>query len=224
MPIVSTRLRAAIRINGVSEKKLATAIGVSQQRLNRFARGEGKRCRQSMRDALAERLGVNPDWLGGELKWLPFASYFEGADPDALALSQLVEARFTNTFEKAFRRDMRREYPDSDVEVAKYKEWGWIAVASIPELTDPQGWRNLLLRWEGDLPWRLTPDLDDATEALAKAFMIILEPWLKDRASLDMRGLVNLFHLFDKKEPVEKKRTSKKKSVKKTARQKAAKK
>lgn len=72
VPVSGEHVAAAVSERNLSVAEIARRIGVPQPTLHYIVAGKTKRCRRSVRDALANELGVLSGWLGGDLESGPF--------------------------------------------------------------------------------------------------------------------------------------------------------
>ncbi len=87
VPIVGTRVDAALRWRGKSQDEAAKAAGVTRQAVSLIASGKTGKCRQSVRSAIAQLCGrpITASYLGGEetLALPPLPMMPSGGEPAA---------------------------------------------------------------------------------------------------------------------------------------------
>lgn len=193
VPVLSHKLRSAIREAGVSENVLAKELGIKQQTLNDICRGRCKSCRSSMLDRFATRLGVTTAWLSGESRTLPGASHdlvevldLENDAVDEVSSVQIAQSRFWQKCRKAWRRDHRHRSGQLDVRKPGKLEAEFFV--SIMTLLHPVEWRLRLLAPSGHHPASPT-EWAGITPPLADALEVILQPWFEGKAKLDYGAL-----------------------------------
>lgn len=213
-PIVAERLRAALRAAGLTQSEAARRAGVPQPTLNAYVTGTRGRCHRSVRVKLEDLLDVPPGWLaGGSLNQLPpqavralDRAIFDrvAADepvPDSTSWAASLEndppgvvltlVRFRRLVLGRLHRDLVTPNPDH-VQTIQERD----AVAhQLLDLVDARHWRARLLPQHPAGGALGDADVEAATQALAKAFELVLGPWLDGSSSagqLDRSALAAL--------------------------------
>lgn len=199
-PIVAARLRLALTAADLTESEAARRAGISQPAVNTYLQSTRTHCRHSTLVKLAHLLGVNPKWLaGGSLNPLtPQAqramdrAIFEraGRDDESPAAYQswldslnekppgevLTVMRFGARVLERLQRDPAPAGGDG-VQAAQERP---AVMWQLVDLLDVRHWRGRVLHTEGTCEGG---DVEAGTRALAKAFELVLAPWLDDRSS-----------------------------------------
>jgi len=190
------RLRAAYQACGFgSWLELSKFAGVTHPTISRhLSRGSWKANPQTVK-RLAKALQVQPEWLTGERKDLPFVPQF--AVPGAKTGPSLWEepsefaVRFSwlmQRIETAILRDLDQlcgvEGRDA------YRSWGEALLNVFSELSNAIAWRSVTLKASPFGNWDAVLDSDD--HLCIKWLTYILEPWLVGEAYLNagtLRGV-----------------------------------
>ncbi len=201
VPVVADRLNAAIRLRGLSVNGLAKAAGIQQATVDLVVRGVSRKTQEDRLARIADVLQVPFEWLTGEWRLLPHAFYPKDVvdgqkEPTLPSLEQLVEHDFNSRCAGAVARD----WPKDDQ--------AWLLEAVLQTLIAPGSWRHLLVRSRPNPTPRVRrrPSAEEVSRlnqeaaererqammCLSKAFQIILGPWLKGDAALDVRALQRL--------------------------------
>jgi transcriptional regulator with XRE-family HTH domain len=192
--VVWERLRAALDSRGLNPSQLAERTGDNQQTIDYIVRGKTRRTRKGRLRAVASELEVPWSWLSGDMKSLPFSGHYlpeeesTGENPDLPSSTQLALNHLWERFRERCGRDVHGESDScsDSSEDGTPDAWVWIWDVVLHELTDPLFWRAKLLLSYYEPPDRLTPELAQATVALAKGMERVLEPWFEGRAALNL--------------------------------------
>lgn len=204
VPIVDRRVSAALRWRRKSEAEAAKAAGVSRQAINNIANGKAKKCRRSVRDAIAKLCGspITPKYLGGEtdLKIPPLSfapsgrlsgtlMEIDAAGIASSAMGQLAEAAPQYELEgfalgRAIRSAANR---NKELAIELYP----------PDLEHTARWMVSLYLWreyifgEQAAVGGATYSSDASAFAYhaGEAFAILLRPWYEGRVQLRRRML-----------------------------------
>lgn len=182
--------------------ELARRVGDSPETINLIVRGDTKRCRSRRLKRIARAIGCTDlDYLMGKTNHLQNARYHVKRDvggraqraPDgALILeedledpteTQLAQAEFLGPCRESITVDFQ---PQSESD----NEWRVVHLL-LARLIDPKGWRRQLT--DRGQPMS-EEEQTEATEALARAFGIVLRPWLTAPAgeALEIEELARL--------------------------------
>ena len=199
MPIRGDRLRAVLRRDQLTVAGFARKHGIQQQTLDYIYRGKTKRCRESLIARLSYALAVPEHWLTGEIDTI-----------DALANTTVaaVEDRYVAAFPLAW-RDLRAQINDvADRERLPRATRDRIEIAML-QLTNPRMWSWTLFGLDprksatehgpvtqyedAGVPRSAASvgaELDDWLRAtLADVLSVILLPWFRKEATLNVRAL-----------------------------------
>lgn len=191
VPIRGDLLKALIRRAGYTVMGFAKEVGEDQRTLDSIVRGQVKRCRKSRRDRLAKKFGVPPEWLGGEQRYLGYASYFVGDEPDVPAAWQFAQHRLAEQCVQAWWRDMVAAHPELANTAAEDRErmimrlpWHLFYGLLVGEV-----WRSQLLtdRPTGCAQTLSAENRDEFTTCLVTALKCLLQPWFDGEAQLEYR-------------------------------------
>jgi len=185
VPIDGQLLKALLGLRGISSRQFAALLGVVDDhkvvvsRIHFITSGRTKRCRRSLRAAMANRLRVRARWLGGERPELPGGGLLGTANRLVSPRAYFAQYALLAAVEDRLARDP--EWPgDERTQLNR----------ALLAFLNPRAWRAALLRWapprrgpEGD---RLTSrrdvrpeEMERAVPALAEALGVILAPWLE---------------------------------------------
>ncbi len=202
--------KAALRLSKYeTPNQLAEATGISHVAIGKILSGETKHPHRPTLETLESALQIPPGWLMNRARTLSFMRTPMGYDEEGfpmyptsyedLQLVHLVEARFLTRCYDALIRDLEQRYGDrKKAEAAYYDDKLWLILeGSMRGLVNIAKWRR---KFFPDRPKKvvraprgriaIAPRVDEGVEALAKAFEIILAPWL-ERADvkLDLRAV-----------------------------------
>jgi hypothetical protein len=192
VPIIGERVQSALRRRGMTPRRLATVSGELPQTIHLIVAGKTHKCRRSRRDAVAAALRVPAEWLSSQEMHLPYTSDGFGEDLNDPTRAQLAQSEFLRLCVPALQRDIERTWPDSN---DRDSHWG-LATLEVPmrllELIRPTYWRNLFLAPLGrNSVYASTlskEQVEEATEALARAFVIVLSDWFAGLRTFDFQA------------------------------------
>jgi transcriptional regulator with XRE-family HTH domain len=195
VPILGRRVRSALRQRRMTAGGLARKTGELPQTIHQIVAGKTRHCRRRRRDALAGALGVPPDWLSHQEVGLTYSYSFGGIEAacDDPTLAQLAESEFLGRCVKALGRDLEKTSPDPELK----RLWWVLATLDAPmrfaELIRPTFWRELLLApvARNDAPRSCLTEaqIEEATDAFARAFTIVLGDWFEGRRMIDFKAI-----------------------------------
>lgn len=181
VPIRGDRVRAALKRADMTVSALARRVGASQARLDLIVRGKTKRCRRSVRAAIANAFAVTVGVLGDETDRNVLPPQFRDWEEQDLVETPLAFRVFWRAQCKAATRDKLAVYADG-------------YVPGLDQLVNPAYWRSRLLAMpEGEESLTLEglspADRDHVGALLADAMLLILKPWFVGQARLKTRAL-----------------------------------
>jgi hypothetical protein len=204
VPIVNRRVSAALRWRRKSEAEAAKAAGVTRQAVSNIANGRARKCRRSVREAIAKLCGppITAKYLGGEtdlkippLSFAPSGRLrskimgIDGAGFATTAMGQLAESAPQYELEglalgRAIRSAAKRN-----------KEFA--TELDPPDLEHTARWMVSLYLWReyvfGDQAAlggsTYSSDASAFAYHTAEAFSILLRPWLEGRVRMRPRML-----------------------------------
>ncbi len=198
------RLQARIDHLGTSANRLANSNalrktpGANQRTLSSFLTGRTNTLRRSVVEKLAEEVAVDVRWLTGETD-LPNRSWTINeagehvplGDPDAPPKTQLEQGALLLACREALNRQIQEGRFGADLMDQYYN-----ILPAVQRLTQPSTWEAKLLVHDvqdTDYPVTAQDDWDEAGTALARAFRVILGPWLRGQASINHQALLGVF-------------------------------
>jgi hypothetical protein len=202
--IVDRRVSAALRWRRKSEAEAANAAGITRQAINNIVNGKTRKCRRSVRDAVAKLCGapITSKWLGGEtdLKIPPLSfapsgrlgSALMGIDGAGFASSgmgQLADAAPQYELEGFALGRAIKSTANRNMELA--------GELNPPDLEHTARWMVSLYLWreyvfgEQAAVGGATYSSDASAFAYhtAEAFAILMRPWFEGRVKMRPRML-----------------------------------
>lgn len=210
VPISGVWLDAALQDRQISRREAARRLkrqGINEksQTLDNIAAGKQRKCRATLRMALAELTGVSEKFLAGGLRtWSSDRMLHVQVSKD-LPRVYLARERLRRMFTRAWRRDLERGIglvptykgrveDQSDESFRQYVE------LAVDRLLSVWWWRQLVLEDGGS--WRVAPeDVERFAIGLAAALEVLLAPWVSDRSSLDFAAFGQLLAAVTKAHP-----------------------
>ena len=225
--ISGEHVAAVIEESSFNRSEVARAIGISQPRLHQIVSGATKRCRQSVRDQLARKFDVLPEWLGGDENYGPFRNrWLRWLDKDphvtvypheylAPALTLLRTTRLIEDCLNAWDRDLAsgsapepnrnsilgRVRGEMDAEPLR----AWLGSYLSHLLSAAQTFKPLIYEFpkrltanDADLvEWWFEQDVVFAASWIA-ALRALLQPWIDGNRKLDYPAVYRLLQRYQR--------------------------
>jgi hypothetical protein len=210
VPISGTWLDAALQDRGISRREAARQLnrqGINEtpQTLDNIAAGKQRKCRATLRAALAELTGLSEKFLAGGLRTWSSDRMLHFQVSDGLPRVYLARERVRRMITRAWRRDLERGLgliptykgrveDQSDESFRQYVE------LAVDRLLSVWWWRQLLLEDGGG--WRVSPgDAERFAIGLAGALEVLLAQWFNDRSALDFEAFGQLLSAITNAKP-----------------------
>ena len=181
VPVIGERIAFLLGQRDMTVAQLARAIGDTDETIRLIVNEETRKCRRRRLEAIARvlKISADEDWLSDPSTSLRFS------DTNQSPQLQLVRLAFGKACLRALKRDFAHK-------VKSDHEWEMLVQSMLNALLNPGGWADrLMIGW--DIPPRITKaETEAAAVALAEAFQLILRPWFRGRASLDLQRFIEL--------------------------------
>lgn len=199
VPVDGAKIRAIMDARGMTVYELAQRTGERNETMSLIVSGTTKRCDRRRLQRISRVIGCTDlDFLTGDSERLKCAGFHQKRDvlgkpireadgrlvfeedPAAPTRQQLAQSEFLRPCLETLEQDYQPQH-DAD------NEWRMVHLL-LALLIDPKSWRRRLT-YKGQ-PMS-EEDQTEVTEALSRAFKIILRPWFSSQATegLDVKKL-----------------------------------